>query len=103
MSQTIGRTIQRLREDLGFSQEELAARAELSRSTIQNIENGRRAPQSASLRRIARVLGTDAATLHRGTVSPAPATGHQRDELEDLRQTLTAALEQLDRLQQKAR
>src|SRR6266498_1890797 len=66
MDETIGRAIQSLREQQGLSQEELASRAEVSRSTIQSAEMGRRTPRPASLRRIARALSVDIGVLTSG-------------------------------------
>lgn len=77
-----------------MSQEDLAARAEVSRSTIQNIEAGRRKPQPASLKRIARALGTDLAALTREPVPPGDI-----DELKALREMLQAALDRIEEIQ----
>lgn len=64
MQQTpLGSLVRHLREQAYLSQEELAARAQVSRATIQNIESNRRIPRRAGLRRIATALGVDVAEL----------------------------------------
>lgn len=40
LRQVIGKTIKKLREEKGYSQQELAAQMGISRSTISKIENG---------------------------------------------------------------
>lgn len=88
MSPALGSLIRRLRESADLSQEELAARAAVSRATIQSVENGRHAPRRASLKRIAQALGTDVTTLTsavESTATTAAAEAHAlRQELGDL-------------------
>lgn len=73
MSPSLGTLIRQLREHADLSQEELAARADVSRATIQSVENGRHAPRRASLKRIAAALGVDVETLKSGDQPSAAA------------------------------
>jgi transcriptional regulator with XRE-family HTH domain len=51
------KTIRELREERGWSQAELAYRAEVSPSTVYNWEAGRFEPKASQLRRVAQALG----------------------------------------------
>ena len=51
------RTIREFREERGWSQAELAARAKVSPSTVYNWEAGRFEPKATQLRRVAQALG----------------------------------------------
>ncbi len=54
----IGRTIRRLREARGLSQDTLAANAKISQTYLSFLEQGRRRnPSVAVAKRLARVLG----------------------------------------------
>lgn len=53
----LGPTLRAMREQAGLSQEELAAKAQVSRASIQNWEGGRTAPRRAETRRLATALG----------------------------------------------
>jgi transcriptional regulator with XRE-family HTH domain len=55
----------RQRVALGWSREKLAAEAELSTSTITQLENGNRLPSPDTLDRIAGALGFDVGELVR--------------------------------------
>ena len=59
-----GRTIRRLRRQLGWVQRVLAERSNLSLGTIKSAERGR--VGIASLKKIAGALGTTVASLQRG-------------------------------------
>lgn len=91
------------REALGLTQDELAVHANVSRSTIQNVEAGK-APRPVLLGRIAHALGTDIATLRHGGspdgAGPPPDTG---DRLAQLREQLDAALAVLNELEREQR
>jgi transcriptional regulator with XRE-family HTH domain len=52
----IGGAIRGLREERGWSQERLAAEAELNRSYVGGLERGERNPTVATLDRVARAL-----------------------------------------------
>lgn len=91
---TLAQQIRSAREKRGWTQEQLAVHADVSRSTVQNLENGRRQPHRASLRRIADALGVDVADLS----SAQPMT---LAEIADKRAELLAALAELDALEQR--
>ena len=52
-------TLRALRLERYLTQEQLAVAAEVSATTVHNIETGRRRPRPAILRRLARVLNVD--------------------------------------------
>lgn len=52
-----GGEVQRLRKELGFSQEELATDAGISRAHLASIETDRREVSSPVARKVARALG----------------------------------------------
>ena len=58
-----GRTVRRLRHDLGLSQEELADLANIHRTYIGGIERGERNPTLTMIVRLAETLGVPPATL----------------------------------------
>ena len=53
----VGRRVRSLRVDLGISQEELAARAELHRNYVGSVERGERDVGIVALARLATALG----------------------------------------------
>lgn len=53
-----GRTLRKIREDRGITQEELAELADSTRDTIRNIETGKHAPRFGLLERILAALDT---------------------------------------------
>lgn len=55
----IGLNVQRLRRAKGFSQEELAAHAEVHQTYLSGVERGKRNPSALVLDRIAKALGAD--------------------------------------------
>lgn len=55
----IGFNIRQLREKKGFSQEQLAAAADLHRTHIGRIERGEKTPTVKTLHKIAQGLGVD--------------------------------------------
>ena len=59
----IGRKIRRLRTKLGLTQEELAARTELTKGFISQLENDITSPSIATLMDILEALGTDIAAF----------------------------------------
>jgi len=61
----IGLNLQGLRRDRGFSQEELAHRAQMHQTYLSGIERGRRNPSALVLDRIAQALGVDLEELVR--------------------------------------
>ena len=56
-------TLRELRQQRGFTQQQLAAMAEVAEATIQNAERGRTVPRPAILRRLARALQVDSLTI----------------------------------------
>lgn len=82
----LGKRLRDLREDAGLSQEELAAKAQVSRASIQNWEAARTAPRRAESRRLAAALGVSVETLK------APARG-ERVDAQEIRDALQAAME----------
>ena len=64
MSPKIGRMIQRLREDKGLSQRQLAARAGVTNGYISQLEAGdKKNPSLAVLQRLAKALGVPVTEL----------------------------------------
>lgn len=63
-TQTIATNVRRLRDELGLSQEALAAIAGMSKATVQKVEQARPA-YGSTLRRIAKALDTTVAGLRR--------------------------------------
>jgi transcriptional regulator with XRE-family HTH domain len=59
----VGLNLQRLRRDKGFSQEELADRAQIHQTYLSGVERGRRNPTITVLQRIAEALDADIADL----------------------------------------
>ncbi len=59
----IGKRIKELRALKGFSQEELAARAEIDRTYVNSVENGKRNISIVNIEKITKALKTDLATF----------------------------------------
>jgi len=78
-----------MRESAGMSQEELAAKAQVSRASIQNWEGNRTAPRRAESRRLAAALGISVAALK-------PPTGEGQVDAQEIRDALQAATELAD-------
>lgn len=55
----LGETIKTLREDIGFSQTELAGKCQVSPTHVYDIESGKRNPSENLLRRMAQHLNAD--------------------------------------------
>jgi transcriptional regulator with XRE-family HTH domain len=73
-AQTFGANLKRLREEAGFSQEELGSRASLHRTHIGYLENGTRIPRLPTIYLVAEGLEVDAGLLLAGFSAP-PAGG----------------------------
>ncbi|HEY3317203.1 MAG TPA: helix-turn-helix transcriptional regulator [Coriobacteriia bacterium] len=58
-----GRRVQELRRQRGLSQEKLGELAELDRTFVSSIENGRRNVTLGTIGKLARALGVDPAVL----------------------------------------
>ena len=63
MAMSFGDTLRRLREEKGFTQQQLADRLHIDRASIAKWELGRRTPGIATLSHLAEALGVDAAML----------------------------------------
>lgn len=57
MSEHIGKKLKQLRKSKGMTQEDVAARVDITRSTISNYEIGRRTPHLKDLSALAGVFG----------------------------------------------
>lgn len=86
MTETIAERIRLAREHRGWTQEQLAVHADVSRSTIQNLETGRRQPQRSSLGRIATALGISVDALR-------TRAEEERVDAQEIRDALQAAME----------
>jgi transcriptional regulator with XRE-family HTH domain len=60
---TINRAIKRIRQARGFTLDELAARADLTKGYLSKIENGKRSPPVSTLQNLAIALGVDISEL----------------------------------------
>ena len=63
IKQKIGKRIKELRALKGFSQEELAARADIDRTYVNSVENGKRNISIVNIEKIAKALNTDFAVF----------------------------------------
>lgn len=61
----VGLNVQALRREAGYSQEELAARADMHQTYLSGVERGVRNPSVEVLERIAKALRVDIAELMR--------------------------------------
>lgn len=57
MSEVIGKKLKQLRKSKGWTQEDVAAKVDITRSTISNYEIGRRTPHLKDLSALAGVFG----------------------------------------------
>lgn len=71
LSRRFGSAVRALREAQGWSQEQLAAQAELNRSYLGEVERGAATPSLATIDKLARALGVSGAELLR-RCEPAP-------------------------------
>lgn len=62
--------LRHIREQAGYSQQDLADESGASQHTISELELGRRKPQGRTLRKLAKVLGVEVADLREDTDSP---------------------------------
>lgn len=58
MSEQIGKKLKQLRLDKGLTQQQVADKLEITRSTISNYEIGRRTPHLKDLQELAELYGT---------------------------------------------
>lgn len=76
----LGKRIQKLRQGLGMTQEQLAEKAEISPKNVSEFERGRGNPTLSSLESLAAVLGISMAELFE--------TEHERLSADELRRAL---------------
>lgn len=69
---TFGERVKALRNERGWTQEELAHHSGLSRATIQNLEASKHAPRHDSLQRLSGAFDLSIAEIVNGTVSEGP-------------------------------
>ena len=79
----IGTQVKRAREQALLTQEELAERAGIGAATLNRIERDRVEPQFRTIRKIAKALGVDAATLVSRDRDAADALGVEAVTLEE--------------------
>ncbi len=72
----LGRTVREKRHALGISQEELAARSDLHRTYIADVERGNRNPSIESIQAIATGLGIQISELFRQIETRHSRRGH---------------------------
>lgn len=65
-AKTLGKTVRRLRETEGISQEELADRCDLHRTYVGSVERGERNVSLANIVRLAKALKTSPSALLEG-------------------------------------
>lgn len=82
----LGPTLRAMREQAGLSQEELAAKAQVSRASIQNWEGNRTAPRRAESRRLAAALGVSVDALK-------ARAGEEPVDAQEIRDALQKAME----------
>ena len=70
MMKPFGETLRRLRVEKSLSQQQLADRLHVERSSCANWEAGRRLPDTAMISQIAKALGVDAAVLYSAAEPP---------------------------------
>lgn len=58
IKEKVGQRIKELRKDLGYSQERLANEAEVDRTYVTDVENGRRNISMKALEKLVNALGT---------------------------------------------
>jgi len=86
--------LRHIREQAGYSQQELADESGVSQHTISELEQGRRRPQGRTLRKLAKVLGVEVADLRKDPESPkAEAPPSQRSLFNGLEEERREALE----------
>ena len=81
----IGARIRTAREDLGWTQDQLAAEVGVSRSAVAQWETGRAGQVTTNLTRVAGKLGVGVEFLMYGHDKRAPGQPHTGDELAILR------------------
>jgi transcriptional regulator with XRE-family HTH domain len=75
-----GAEVRRRRNDLGWSQEALAERAELHRTYVSDVEAGKRNPSLQSMQRLASALGASIGAVFGSVEGKAEQGGPERTE-----------------------
>jgi transcriptional regulator with XRE-family HTH domain len=88
---TVGDRIKEFREDLGWTQEQLAQRTKLSKGFLSDVENNKRNISANNVLKIANVMGASLDYLLRGEKSKPT---HRREAIQ-IPSTLSTAAEQL--------
>jgi len=83
----LGKRVQRLRQKVGLSQEQLAERAGISPKNISELENGRGNPTLSSLEGLARALSISMAELF--------DLEHERSSPEEIRRELQSLINEV--------
>lgn len=81
-SQGFGANVRRLRNRLGVSQEELAARCGLHRTYVGSVERGERNVSLLNILRLAQALGCRAEELLRDVEFGGPARGRRAERVD---------------------
>ncbi|MBS3789148.1 helix-turn-helix transcriptional regulator [Candidatus Bipolaricaulota bacterium] len=63
----LGERVAKIRKTRGFSQKDLAKRAEIGRVTVSRIENGEQSPRYKTLEKLARALGVEVVSMLAGS------------------------------------
>ena len=87
----LGKHLKHIREEAGLTQDQLANMAEISRGTVNRIENGVNYPNSNTLRKLAEAVGVS----FRELLSPSPQVDNEelREEVDALYQSEESVLE----------
>jgi transcriptional regulator with XRE-family HTH domain len=66
----LGREVRRLREEHGWTQNQLSVYAGVSQPTVNQIETGKRNPSTATVVKLAKALGVEISDLFRKASAP---------------------------------
>lgn len=69
---TLGDRIRERRQELGWTQDQLAAKAGISKGFLSDVENGKRSVSAGNLQEMAQALGLSLDYLMKGDDSPSP-------------------------------
>ena len=69
---TLGDRIRERRQELGWTQDQLAVKAGISKGFLSDVENGKRSVSAGNLQEMARSLGLSLDYLMKGDDSPLP-------------------------------
>ncbi len=82
-SKQIGQRIKKLREEIGMSQHDLAARLDILRPTISQMENGERKIRADELMKLSEILNTSAQYLMGIEDKPEVVLQERREKMKD--------------------